>query len=82
MKWISVKDKLPTYSEVKDDRVLVLLEDGDIFAIEFDENCDGEVFGCWKEYFDSETLGSLGSEWCPLYGVTHWMPIPELPILR
>lgn len=77
--WIPVSERLPTYAELKDDQVLVLFEDGSICSAGFDECCEPEVFGCWHEYFDPVSLGSLGSEWRPLGGVTHWMPLPELP---
>ena len=78
-RWIPVSERLPTYAELKDDQVLVLFEDGSICSAGFDECCEPEVFGYWREYFDPVSLGSLGSEWHPLGGVTHWMPLPELP---
>lgn len=79
-RWVSVGERLPTYAELKDDRVLVLLENGDIFATRFDECIEGEsIFGFWHQNFDPVSLGATDSEWRPLEGVTHWMPIPELP---
>ena len=78
--WVSVKDRLPTYAEVKDDRVLVLTESGDIFSIGFDECIEDEsIFGMWRQNFDPVTLGATDSDWIPCDGVTHWMPVPERP---
>ena len=77
--WTPVSERLPTYAELKDDRVLVLFEDGSICSTDFDECCEPEVFGCWDECFDPVSLGSLGSEWRPLESVTHWMTLPEMP---
>lgn len=75
--WISVEDKLPD----SDGEYLVLHEDGSMFTTTYDSCVDepDERWGCWKEYFSSETLGSLGSDWLPIFGITHWMPIPVLP---
>jgi len=80
MHWISVKDGLPTYAELKDDCVLVLLDDGGICSTGFDECIENEsIFGTWRQNFDPVTLGATDSYWMPLEGVTHWMPIPKLP---
>lgn len=80
MHWVSVKNRLPTYAELKDDRVLVLLDDGGICSTGFDECIENEsVFGEWRQNFDPVTLGATDSYWMPLEGVTHWMPIPKLP---
>jgi len=47
--WISVKDRLPTYAELKDDCVLVLLDDGTICSTGFDECIEDEsIFGEWR----------------------------------
>ena len=79
-RWISVADRLPTYAEVKDERVLVLDESGDIFVIGYDECIEGESkFGSWVKDFDPISLGATDSHWVPLEGVTHWMPLPEPP---
>ena len=79
-KWISVNDRLPTYAELKCDKVLVLFEDGDICSTNFDECIEGEsIFGMWVQNFDPVTLGATDSDWMPCNGITHWMPIPELP---
>lgn len=78
--WISVKDRLPTYAELKDECVLVLLEDGAICSTGFDECIEDEsIFGEWRQNFAPVTLGATDSYWMPLEGVTHWMPIPKLP---
>ena len=78
--WISVKDRLPTYAELKDEYVLVLFEDGTICSTAFDECIEGEsIFGEWRQNFDPVTLGATDSDWWPLEGVTHWMPLPEPP---
>ena len=79
-KWISVKDKLPTYAELRGDHVLVLFEDGTICSTGFDECIEDEsIFGEWRQNFDMETLGATDSDWMPFEGVTHWMPLPEPP---
>ena len=79
MHWISVKDRLPTYGELKDDCVLVMFEDGTICSTGFDECIEGEsIFGEWRQNFDPITLGATDSDWMPLEGITHWMPIPKL----
>lgn len=78
--WISVEDRLPTYAELKDEYVLVLLDDGAICSTGFDECIEGEsIFGEWRQNFDPVTLGATDSDWMPLEGVTHWMPLPKLP---
>lgn len=76
--WISVKDRLPE------------LEDNSVFAC-----CVESIEGGWpvggvdmlhiQDYFGDITAG-LDEEGNQLYtkryihaGVTHWMPIPELP---
>lgn len=78
--WISVKGRLPTYAELKDEHVLVLFDDGFICSTGFDECIEGEkIFGEWRQNFDPVTLGATDSDWMPLEGVTHWMPMPKLP---
>ena len=78
--WISVNDRLPTYAELKNDEVLVRLEDGYVFSTYFDECIEDEsIFGEWHQNFDPVTLGATDSEWHPIAGVTHWMPLPEPP---
>ena len=75
--WISVKHRLPETSGT----YLVLTESGDAFSAEHDTCIDDpdKSWGWWREYFDGETLGCMGSEFEPVYGITHWMPMPELP---
>lgn len=77
MKWISVKDRLPETSG----KYLVYTECGDIFNAEFERDM-GECgeFGYWSEYYHQYTLGFLDSEWNAYYWITHWMPLPELPM--
>ena len=78
--WVSVKDKLPSYAELKAEEVLVLLDDGCICVSHYDECIDdGSIFGEWQQYYDPQTLGTLDSEWIPLEGVTHWAMLPEPP---
>lgn len=79
MHWVSVKDRLPTYAELKDDRVLALFDNGAICSIGFDECIENaSIFGEWRQNFDPVTLGATDSYWMPLEGVTHWMQIPKL----
>ena len=75
--WISVKDRLPD----KDGAYLVLDEDGEVFATNFDSCIDdpSERFGNWSEQYDNATWGWTGSEWFPNDRITHWMPLPEPP---
>ena len=78
--WISVNEKLPTYAELKEERVLVLFDNGDIQSIGFDECIEGEsIFGFWRQNFDMETLGATDSDWIPVDGITHWKPCPKPP---
>lgn len=65
MGWISVKDRLPKI----DGQYLVYTECGDMFNAEFDRDC-GE-FGNWHGYYHPD--------WDKYEGITHWMPLPELP---
>lgn len=65
LKWISVKDKLPPVDED------VLLTGGIAIGIGFYM----EKHRVLKEGFWSITNGRAEE----LYGVTHWMPLPELP---
>lgn len=77
--WIPVEERLPTYAELKNERVLVLFDDGGICSTGFDECIENEsIFGEWRQNFDHVTLGATDSYWMPLEGVTHWMPIPKL----
>ena len=79
--WIPVEERLPTYAELKDERVLVLFDDGNICSTGFDECIENEsIFGEWRQNFDPVTLGATDSYWMPLEGVTHWMPIPKMEL--
>lgn len=77
MEWISVNDRLPETTG----QYLVYTERGDMFNAEFERDCgeNGE-FGIWSEYYHPDTLGFLDSEWTAYDDITHWMPLPELPI--
>lgn len=74
MKWISVKDRLPETSG----QYLVYTECGDMFNAEFELHY-GE-FGSWYDCYHSDTLGFLDSEWTAYDDITHWTPLPELPV--
>lgn len=51
-----------------------------ILQLEYDECIDDERWGFWEEYFDMETLGSMGSDWKPYpLKVLYWMIMPEPP---
>ena len=79
-KWISVKDRFPSYDELKCERVLVRLENGDVFVTDFDENQeDKDIFGVWQDEFDPHSLGFVDSRWISFEDVTHWMPKPKDP---
>lgn len=78
--WVSVKDRLPTYAELKCEEVLALFEDGTICSVHFDECIEDEsIFGEWRQNFDPDTLGATDSDWIPFEGITHWMPLPTPP---
>ena len=70
MEWVSVKDKLP---ELRDDSVLVYFpqyQSIDMVHIE--------------DYFGDITAGMIDNvqqytKWYISQGVTHWMPLPEMP---
>jgi len=67
-KWISVKDKLPEY-KTPYDYVLVCDADDCGYAIAWrDSPCEGGKVWC----FSSDL-------WVDEH-VTHWMPLPELPL--
>lgn len=76
--WIPVKERLPE----KDGDYLVCFEEGyredyglnEIGIMPFDVDC--ENFGYWTEYFDHNSLGSLGRDFDSA-NVTAWMPLPE-----
>ena len=68
--WISVKDKLPD-----EYGIYLAVSKGAVILIEFDP--DLQEFGCSDDYQDE--LGYTITEWYSKNGVTHWMPIPELP---
>ena len=61
--WISVEERLPTKGEL----VIVITGSGELYLAEK----DGLALS--KDEFADSHLG------CYIHGVTHWMPIPELP---
>lgn len=77
--WISVKERLP---EASQDRVLVLTESGNIFDITYDCCIDDvkERFGEYVSYYHPDTLGFVDGEWHPYEGITHWMPLYDMPL--
>lgn len=62
--WIKCSDRLPTDFE----HVLVFDETEGI--------CRGYV---WNDSWSHHPLGSYAGDGC-LFHVTHWMPLPEVPI--
>lgn len=74
-RWIPVTEREP-----ETDRVLVLDAEENIYEATYDMcQDDTSKFGSWSGYYDPDTLGFVDGVWVPFDGVTHWMPIPELP---
>jgi hypothetical protein len=69
MEWISVKDKLPELKSA------ILSTDGDIVAVTIYEYNDCIKSYCWS-YFSSG-CGCCDTD---MNNVTHWMPLPSLPL--
>lgn len=74
--WIPCSERLPR----DDGEYLVWMrwdfeEEPSYSIVNYDANA--EAFGEWHEYFDSHTLGSLGSDFRSFKGVFAWMPLPE-----
>lgn len=64
----------------KSGKYFVFDENEGILQLEYDECIDDERWGFWEEYFDMETLGSMGSDWKPYpLKVLYWMIMPEPP---
>ena len=63
-KWISVKDKLP---ESKYDMVVAYTKGNDVFLVWYNNNFDELNYG-WTNEND-----------IPIFGVTHWLPLPQPP---
>lgn len=63
--WISVKDRLPEYGQ--EVLVIVIQNDGRFYAI--------DKFTKWNNDCDSFTKDKY-----PFSRVTHWMPLPEMPM--
>lgn len=68
-KWISVKDKKRLPDPYK--HVLVNGEDG-VFRAYRDSN--NNEYPSWQCY----PIGSYAGDGC-VFGITHWMPLPETP---
>jgi hypothetical protein len=72
MEWISVKDKLPLAKE----DVLFVATFGTQLALCFGyKDIEDPENGLW---YDKTTCDYDGDP-IAVYGVTHWMPLPELP---
>lgn len=74
MGWIPVSERLPK----KHGDYLVTIENGDVFNCYFNpdycyDGYDNGAFTYTQEYFDHETMGSLGSEEFVFDGVVAWM---------
>lgn len=74
--WIPCSERLPE----EDGEYLVWMqwnfeEEPSYSIVNYDANA--EAFGEWHEYFDSYTMGSLGSDFRSFERVFAWMPLPE-----
>jgi len=72
-RWIPVSERLPE----KHGDYLVTIENGDVFNCYFNpdycyDGYDNGAFTYTKEYFDHETMGSLGSEEFVVDDVVAW----------
>lgn len=68
MEWISVKDKLPCLvNNCSSNNVLVT--DGISIFVAFLHHDEYDEYDEWLEALEGLNIG----------GVTHWMPLPELP---
>ena len=76
VKWIPVTERLPE----ADGEYLCYFEDGGCCAVNFDET--GQAFGAWVNEFAPDTLGWCGEHFEEFQGVTHWMPLPEPPVME
>lgn len=77
MKWISVKDKLPTQEQT----VLVLVyyvtgDDKKFSPYCLAEDISGAIFWKGEFYLDHPTKDYP----CVLEGVTHWIELPKAPV--
>lgn len=80
MEWISVKDRIPEVSGAKNDRLPDLCESAPVLAI---TEYGVMVVAQYATDIDDET-GESTRYWYikgidVIYGVTHWMPLPEPP---
>lgn len=78
-KWIPVSERLPE----KHGDYLVTIENGDVFNCYFNpdycyDGYDNGAFTYTQEYFDRETMGSLGTEEFAFDDVIAWMPLPQV----
>ena len=64
--WIKIKDRLPNDGQL----VLIYDRDGAYFLAEFDSD-----WGCFVDDYGTHFDNSCN------YEITHWMPLPEHPIL-
>lgn len=74
MKWISVKDKLPSVGEW----YIVVTSQSLVTMSFYDNRIDGEIVSecMWLTHNDEYREPTGNWEWD---SVTHWMPLPEPP---
>lgn len=74
--WISVNDRLP--NETQDYLVVLNNEDIDIRLF----NSKNDPYQTWSSMLNKFLFVDNKGEWHSTDQVTHWMPLPELPIER
>lgn len=75
-KWIPIGEKLPNKSGLYLVWSQWPFEENPTYGIiNYDEEI--KAFGEWNEYFSSETLGFLGSEFKETQDIIAWMPLPD-----
>lgn len=73
--WISVEDKMP-----EDSGDYMVLNDGRIEIAPYDKEVAQE--GLYPFGYEDKEIDEIGNtliDWIEISGVTHWMPLPELP---
>jgi len=65
--WINVKDRLPD----PDEHVLVFNNDEGVFRAYRDSHNEYPSWQCYP-------IGSYAGDGC-VFGITHWMPLPQPP---